>query len=168
MRERIAKEKAREKSPCFILKFALITSSIPHFTLMVCDVSPYVYRSNRLCEKLCHLRYWWCPLIKDILEEKKIDPKEAPARKVQYEISTAKNSGLSWPVHSQRGESFSRYRRRNHPEYQKKWRQTMPDFDDILIKPAIFSIPAVPEYFTDSSISVWMNIKTPTVCSMKS
>jgi DNA helicase-2/ATP-dependent DNA helicase PcrA len=34
-------------------------------------------------------------LIKEILEEKRIDPKEAPARQVQYEISLAKNTGLS-------------------------------------------------------------------------
>lgn len=34
-------------------------------------------------------------LIKDILEEKRIELKEAPPRQVQYEISLAKNSGLS-------------------------------------------------------------------------
>jgi len=34
-------------------------------------------------------------LIKTILEEKRIDPKEASPRKIQYEISLAKNSGLS-------------------------------------------------------------------------
>lgn len=91
-------------------------------------------------------------LIKDILEEKKIDSKEAPARKVQYEISTAKNSGLSPDQYALNVEShFHGIVAEIYPEYQKKMKANNAlDFDDILIKTRdILHIPAVLEYFQD-------------------
>mgnify|MGYP003532354917 CR=1 FL=1 len=91
-------------------------------------------------------------LIKDILEEKKIDPKEAPARKVQYEISTAKNSGLSPDQYAINVEShFHSIVAEIYPEYQKKMKvNNALDFDDILLKTRdILHIHTVLEYFQD-------------------
>lgn len=89
-------------------------------------------------------------LIKTILEEKRIDPKEASPRKIQYEISLAKNSGLSPEGYAITVEShFQWIVAEIYPLYQKKIQANNAlDFDDILGKTLeILRIPQVLEYF---------------------
>jgi len=89
-------------------------------------------------------------LIKTILEEKRIDPKEAPPRKIQYEISLAKNSWLSPEGYSATVESnFQWIVAEIYPMYQRKMQANNAlDFDDILGKTLeILKIPQVLEYF---------------------
>lgn len=89
-------------------------------------------------------------LIKSILEEKNIDPKEAPPRKIQYEISLAKNSNLSPDAYSLTVEShFQQIVAEIYPLYQRKLQANNAlDFDDILWKTLeILRIPNVLEYF---------------------
>jgi len=89
-------------------------------------------------------------VIKEILEEKRIDLKEAPPRQVQYEISIAKNSGLSPDQYSTMVEShFQWIVAEIYPDYQKKMKANNAlDFDDILLKTRdILHLPSVLEYF---------------------
>lgn len=89
-------------------------------------------------------------LIKSILEEKKLDPKEANPRKIQYEISLAKNSGLSPDGYASIVEShFQGIVADIYPVYQERLRTNNAlDFDDILTKTLqILAIPEVLGYF---------------------
>ena len=89
-------------------------------------------------------------LIKSIIEEKKIDPKDAPARQVQHEISMTKNSGLSIDQYSTIVEShFQGIVAEIFPEYQRKLKlNNALDFDDILLKTRdILHLAPVLEYF---------------------
>lgn len=91
-------------------------------------------------------------LLKEILEEKRIDPKEAPARQIQYEISLAKNTGLSPDQYVATVEShFQGIVAELYPLYQQKMKTNNAlDFDDILIKTRdILHQPSVLEYFHD-------------------
>lgn len=92
-------------------------------------------------------------VIKDILEEKRIDLKDAPPRQVQYEISLAKNSGLSPDQYSITVEShFQGLVAEIYPDYQKKMKANNAlDFDDILLKTRdILHLPSVLEHFHDT------------------
>lgn len=94
MRERIAKRLEQNMPASF---------GIPHnFPLVSTFHSMGVMFLRMFIDKIGYARNFVIydtddvlSVIKDILEEKKVDPKEAPARKIQYEISTAKNTGLS-------------------------------------------------------------------------
>ncbi len=89
-------------------------------------------------------------VIKEIIEEKRIDTKDAPVRQVQYEISLAKNSGISPDQYSLSVEShFQSLVAEIYPDYQKKMKANNAlDFDDILIKTRdILHIPSVLAYF---------------------
>jgi DNA helicase-2/ATP-dependent DNA helicase PcrA len=89
-------------------------------------------------------------LLRTILEEKRIDPKEAPPRKIQYEISLAKNSGISPDAYSSTAENhFQSIVAEIFPVYQRKMQANNAlDFDDILAKTLeILQIPSVLEYF---------------------
>lgn len=91
-------------------------------------------------------------VIKEIVEGKRIDPKDAPVRQVQYEISLAKNSGLSPDAYSQSAEShFQGIVAEIYPDYEKKMRANNAlDFDDILLKTRdILHISTVLDHFQD-------------------
>jgi DNA helicase II / ATP-dependent DNA helicase PcrA len=94
MRERVAKNLGRHMPPAF---------GIPdNFPLVATFHSMGVMFLRLFIDRIGYKRNFVIydtddvtSMIKEILEEKKIDPKEAPARKVQSEISNAKNSGLT-------------------------------------------------------------------------
>ncbi len=94
MRERIAKKLGRDMPMSF---------GIPRdFPLVSTFHSMGVMFLRLFIDKIGYVRNFsiydtddTLSLIKEIVEEKRLDAKEAPARQVQYEISLAKNSGLS-------------------------------------------------------------------------
>lgn len=91
-------------------------------------------------------------VIKEIVDGKRIDPKDAPVRQVQYEISLAKNSGLSPDKYAHTAEShFQWIVAEIYPDYEKKMRANNAlDFDDILLKTRdVLHISAVLEHFQD-------------------
>lgn len=75
-------------------------------------------------------------MIKEIIKDLKIDPKDAPYRQVQYEISLAKNNGVSPDSYSATVDNHFRTLVNDiYPEYQKRLKASNAlDFDDILLK----------------------------------
>lgn len=89
-------------------------------------------------------------ILKEIIDDKKIDPKDAAPRQVQYEISLAKNNNI-WPDQYaiQVDSHFKWLVAEIFPEYLKKMKYNNAlDFDDILIKTKeILGIPSILEYY---------------------
>ena len=66
----------------------------------------------------------------------KIDPKDAPFRQVQYEISLSKNNNITTDIYSSTVDNaFRQIVNEIYPEYQKRLKSNNAlDFDDILLK----------------------------------
>lgn len=75
-------------------------------------------------------------VIKEIIKEMKIDPKDAPFRQVQYEISLSKNNNITPDMYGATVDNaFRQIVNEIYPEYQRRLKNNNAlDFDDILLK----------------------------------
>ena len=87
-------------------------------------------------------------VLKDIIKEKRIDPKDAPYRQVQYEISLSKNNGVTPDMYTSLVDNaFRQHVHEIYPEYERRLKNNNAlDFDDILLKTySILQLPHVLE-----------------------